>query len=57
MRFRFHILALTLAIAPAAFAYEYPLSPTAFREAYFQGSGSKATEADFYANYIHTLSI
>lgn len=61
MRFRLRAnlraLALTLAIVPAAFAYEYPLSPSAIRDAYFRGTGPKGTEGDFYAKYIHNLSI
>jgi hypothetical protein len=57
MRFRFRILALTLAIVPSAFGYEYPLSPTAIREAYFRGSGPKGTEANFYSQYVHNLAI
>jgi len=57
VRFRFHALALALAIVPAAFAYEYPLSPDAIREAYFVGSGPKGTATDFYSKYIHNLAI
>ena len=57
MRFRIRALILTLAVVPAALAYEYPLSETTIREAYFRGSGPKGTETDFYTRYIHNLPI
>ncbi|MFZ1204960.1 MAG: hypothetical protein WAN97_11650 [Candidatus Acidiferrales bacterium] len=57
MRFRFRTLVLALAMVPSAFAYEYPLSPTAIRDAYFLGSGPKGTSGDFYSKYVHNLAI
>lgn len=48
---------LALVFVPTAFAYEYPLSPTVIREAYFRGSGPKGSETDFYSPYIHNLPI
>jgi len=57
MRIRFRALALALAIVPAAFAYEYPLSPSVIREAYFLGSGPKGASTGFYSKYIHNLAI
>jgi hypothetical protein len=46
-----------LAIGLPTLAYEYPLSPTAIREAYFLGTGPKGTEGDLYAPYVHNLPI
>lgn len=45
-------LALLLAVPPLAFAYEYPLSSTAIREAYLLGA---ATSDAFLGQYTHTL--
>jgi hypothetical protein len=50
-RFGFSAFLLALAIALPAFAYEYPLSSDAIREAYFLGSGQKGKDASFYAQY------
>lgn len=47
---------LALAIALPAFAYEYPLSSRAIREAYFLGTGSTRGDADFLAQYSHTIA-
>jgi hypothetical protein len=57
MHFRLRALVLALVIVPTAFAYEYPLSPSTIREAYFLGSGPKGTATDFYSKYIHNLAI
>lgn len=46
-----------LAIALPVFAYEYPLTSAAIRDAYFAGTGSRGTNPTFYAQYIHSLSI
>jgi hypothetical protein len=54
-RFGISAFLLILAIALPAFAYEYPLSADAIRDAYFLGSGQKSKEADFYAQYSQSL--
>jgi len=46
---------LAFAIVLPGCAYEYPLSSDAIREAYFLGSGQKGKDADFYAQYSHSL--
>jgi len=51
------VLFLALAIAsPALAAYEYPLSSSAIREAYFLGTGPTRGDADFLAQYSHTIA-
>jgi hypothetical protein len=49
------IFVLALLVALSAFAYEYPLSADAIREASFFGSGQKGKGPDFYAQYSHAL--
>lgn len=46
---------LLLLVALPAFAYEYPLSHDAIREAYFLGSGQKGKDANFYDQYSRSL--
>jgi hypothetical protein len=54
--FRFRRLTFLLAAAMLpAFAYEYPLSSTAIREAYLLGTATNGTSQDFLAQYTHTL--
>ena len=36
-------------------AYEYPLSTSAIRDAYFLGTGSKGTDESFYEHYARTI--
>ncbi|MFZ0214186.1 MAG: hypothetical protein WBE20_06055 [Candidatus Acidiferrales bacterium] len=45
----------TLAIGLPAFAYEYPLSSSAIRDAYFKGTGTGRGGADFLAEYSHKI--
>jgi len=54
-RFGFLIFIIALAIALPAWTYEFPLSADVIREAYFLGSGQKSKDADFYAQYSHSL--
>ena len=57
MKFALPVLLFALAIALPAFgAYEYPLSSSAIREAYFLGTGSTRGDADFLAQYSHTIA-
>jgi len=44
-----------MAVAAPALAYEYRLSSTAIREAYFLGSSTNGTERELLAEYTHTL--
>jgi len=53
--FGFSAFLVVLAMAPPVFAYEYPLTLEAIREAYFLGSGQKSKNADFYSQYSHSL--
>jgi len=41
----------------SAQAYEYPLSETQIRNAYFLGSGGPAKRAAFLKNYTHYLPV
>jgi len=50
------LLLFALLVALPALAYEYPLSTTAIRDAYFLGTGPKSAEADFYEPYSRTFS-
>ena len=43
------------AFAAPALAYEYPLSSTAIREAYFAGTSTDWTYREFLGEYTHTL--
>jgi hypothetical protein len=54
-RFGLSTFIFTLTIALPVWAYEFPLSADAIREAYFLGSGQKSKDADFYAKYSHSL--
>ena len=55
IRFGLCAFMLALMVALSAFAYEYPLSADAIREAYFLGSGQKSKSSDFYVQYSHSL--
>ena len=48
-------LLVLAALALPAFAYEYPLSSEAIREAYLFGKGPDSAGSDFLASYAHTL--
>ncbi len=55
---RMHRLALLLSLSLSclpALAYEYPLSASAIREAYFLGTGSKGADESFYDDYARTI--
>lgn len=49
-------LLLGLFAAQPALAYEYPLSPTAVRQAYFIGKSSSSKREDFFARYTQHFS-
>ena len=49
------VLLLALTIAQPAFAYNYPLSPEAIREAYFLGKGDPNKRAAFISKYTRQL--
>lgn len=44
-------------IVQSAHAYDYPLTESAIRDAYFAGSGSTGTDPAFYGQYTHNLAI
>ncbi len=46
---------LALAIALPALGHEFPLSPTAIREAYFLGTRVDSKTAEFFEQYVHKL--
>lgn len=50
------LLAVTLATAIAAFAFAYPLSSTAIRDAYFLGNRNDEQTADYLSKYAHHFS-
>jgi hypothetical protein len=54
-RFGFSAFLLVLAIALPAFAYEYPLSSEAIRDAYFLATRPGHESAQFISLYTHTL--
>lgn len=56
VQFALPVLFLALAALPALAAYEYPLSSNAIREAYFLGTGPTRGDADFLAQYSHTIA-
>src|SRR5271155_5886204 len=54
-RWGLSVLLLAMLIAQPAFAYNYPLSPEAIREAYFLGKGDANRRADFFGKYTQQL--
>jgi hypothetical protein len=54
-RFELSAFLLILAVALPAFAYEYPLSPDAIRDAYFLARNPDHVNVNFLARYSHTL--
>lgn len=48
------VLVALLSVLPAL-AYQYPLSSSAIRDAYFTGTGTKGTDASFYDEYSRTI--
>lgn len=56
-RLGFSALLLALAIALPTLAYEYPLSSTAIRNAYFLGTEESNEGTEFVAQYTHSLSV
>jgi hypothetical protein len=48
------VLVALLSVLPAL-AYEYPLSSSAIRDAYFAGTGTKGTDASLYDAYSRTI--
>jgi hypothetical protein len=54
-RFGFSAFLLVLAIALPAFAYEYPLSSDAIRDAYFLARSPDGESARFLSAYTHTV--
>ena len=57
MKTQFKLLAalLSLILASPARAYDYPLSPSAIREAYFLGTRQGSVGPDFLARYGHRI--
>lgn len=53
--FRLTAFLLILILPFPAFAYNYPLSPTAIREAYFLGLRTDDKKIEFFAPYTHRL--
>jgi hypothetical protein len=53
----FLVILLAAAAALPAFAYEYPLSSYAIREAFLLGTGTKSHDADFYSGYWQSLKM
>lgn len=51
------LLLLVLIAVQSTVAYEYPLSESAIRDAYFLGTGPKGKEASFYEPYTRSYSI
>jgi hypothetical protein len=51
------VLLLAAATALPLFAYDYPLTSDAIRDAYFFGRGPKGTDPDFYSGYWQNLSM
>jgi hypothetical protein len=51
------ILALALGIAITAAAFEYPLSSTAIRDAYFLGNRNDEQTADYFSKYAHRFPV
>jgi hypothetical protein len=56
---RYLVLALVIAavVAVPVLAYDYPLTSTAIRDAYFLGTGPKGTDPDFYSGYWLNLDM
>jgi len=48
-------LVVGLFVVSPALAYEYPLSASAIREAYFLGTGARGHDASFYDGYARTI--
>lgn len=55
-QFTLPVFVIVLAAALPAFAYEYPLSSSVIREAYFLGAGSSRGDVDFLAQYSHAIA-
>ena len=53
----FFLILLAAAAALPAFAYEYPLSSYAIREAFLLGTGTRSHDADFYSGYWQSLKM
>jgi len=53
---KFLVLILSLAVALPAAAYDYPLSSTAIRDAYFLGTRQGGLTPQFLAAYSHFVS-
>src|SRR5579864_6123007 len=54
-RFRPFVLLLAVLVARPASGYDFPLSPSAIREAYFLGSRQASLGATFLAEYAHEI--
>jgi hypothetical protein len=54
-RFRAFVLVLSATFALPAWAYDYPLSTQAIRDAYFQGKQEAGLGTDFLAKYTHSI--
>jgi len=50
-------LLAVVAVAQSAAAYEYPLSSSAVREAYFLGSGKDEKTIEFLAQYVRRFRL
>jgi len=54
-RLRLPVLVLALGVALPALAFEYPLSPTAIRDAYFFGKRHTSITTELFKEYTHFL--
>lgn len=54
-RFRLFVLLVAVLVALPAAAYDFPLSPSAIREAYFLGTRQATLGATFLAEYAHKI--
>jgi hypothetical protein len=54
-RLRLPVFLLVLGVALPALAYEYPLSSTAIRDAYFVGKRTSSRGSDYFQKYTHYL--
>lgn len=52
---RLLVMVLSLALALPTRAYDYPLTPTAIRDAYFLGTRQAGLGTEFFADYRHAI--
>lgn len=56
LSFMLSIIVVVVVALPVV-AFDYPLTTSAIRDAYFMGTGPKGTDPDFYSGYFQTLDM